>query len=105
LTGYRVTQKAVADLDRHAQWLASEAGADVAARFLDSARSTFEKLSDNAGWGAPFALQNGRLQNLRKWRVAGFSAALIFYKPTKNGVEIIRVFHAAQDWIAVLDPH
>ena len=48
---------------------------------------------------APF----GRLKGLRMWQVRGFEKHLIFYRPIKDGIEVIRVLHASRDLVAVLD--
>ena len=37
------------------------------------------------------------------WQVRGFEKHLIFYRPIKDGIEIIRVLHASRDLVAVLD--
>ena len=39
---------------------------------------------------------------MRKWPVNGFEKFLIFYLPSGNGVTIVRVLHAAQDWWGLL---
>lgn len=36
------------------------------------------------------------------WRVRGFEAYLIVYRPLKDGVQIERVIHAKQDYKRVL---
>ena len=38
------------------------------------------------------------LAGMRKWHVKGFERLLIFYLPRQQGVSIVRVLHAAQDW-------
>jgi plasmid stabilization system protein ParE len=35
--------------------------------------------------------------------VAGFSNHLIFYRPVPNGVEVVRILHAARDWLAIIE--
>jgi plasmid stabilization system protein ParE len=37
------------------------------------------------------------------WRVRGFEKHLIFYRPVKDGTEVIRVLHASCDLAAVLE--
>ena len=37
------------------------------------------------------------------WRLRGFEKHLIFYRPIKDGIEVIRVLHASRDLAAVLD--
>jgi len=40
---------------------------------------------------------------MRKWRVKGFESFLIFYMTRQDGISIVRVLHAAQDWWRLLD--
>jgi toxin ParE1/3/4 len=48
------------------------------------------------------ALSQPALRRLRKWRINGFDNYLIFYLPHADGVSIIRVLYAAQDWWRLL---
>jgi toxin ParE1/3/4 len=52
--------------------------------------------------GAPLSLRSPKLAGLRKWRVGGFENFLIFYLPRPDGVTIVRILHAAQDWWTLL---
>lgn len=52
--------------------------------------------------GTPLNLRRQELVGLRKWQVKDFEKSLIFYLPRHNGVSIVRVLHAAQDWWALL---
>jgi toxin ParE1/3/4 len=40
---------------------------------------------------------------MRFWPVTGFRNYLVFYFPLSDGVEIVRVLHAARDWTRVLE--
>jgi toxin ParE1/3/4 len=39
---------------------------------------------------------------VRVWHVKGFDKHLVFYRPVKGGVEILHVFHGAQDIPTIL---
>ncbi len=39
---------------------------------------------------------------MRKWQVKGFEKFPIFYRLRRDGVSIVRVLHASQDWWGVL---
>ena len=52
--------------------------------------------------GAGFILSVVELAGVRKWRVRDFDNHLIFYLPRQDGVAIVRVLHAAQDWWSLL---
>lgn len=47
-------------------------------------------------------LRDPRLTGLRKWRVQDFENFLVFYLPRNDGVSIVRVLYAAQDWWSTL---
>ena len=44
------------------------------------------------------------LAGLRMWPVRGFENYVIFFRPTTNGIEVIRVLHAAQDFPSIFEP-
>jgi len=70
--------------------------------FLANAGESFTDLSRNPGMGAPLSRRSPKLAGLRKSRVSGFEKFLIFYPPSPDGVSIVRVLHAAQDWWTLL---
>jgi toxin ParE1/3/4 len=91
------------DLNAFADYFEAEAGKNTALRFLDSARASFAALGESPSLGSPVPLRNAELDQLRKWRIAGFPNHLIFYRPEKDRVRIFRVIHGAQDWWQSLD--
>jgi toxin ParE1/3/4 len=101
----RVYRRAAArrDLIEHYVYLAEQADEDTAERFLVQAEQTFIDLAENREIGATLRLRDPQLAEMRKWRVKGFEAFLIFYLPRTDGVSIVRVLHAAQDWWGRLD--
>lgn len=90
------------DLTEHYVYLAENASLAVADRFLDKARDTFIALAERPLMGPSLSLSRPELAGLRKWSVDGFENFLIFYFPRHNGVSIVRILHAAQDWWALL---
>jgi toxin ParE1/3/4 len=44
------------------------------------------------------ATRRAELTGMRRWRVKDFEHHLIFYFPRSDGVSIVRVLHANQDW-------
>lgn len=89
----RVAIRAAArrDLTEHYQWLAAEAGADVAERLLDGADRAFAQLAEQPQLGPSAGSRLEALKAVRKWKI-------IFYEPRDDGVSIVRVLHAEQDW-------
>jgi toxin ParE1/3/4 len=100
---FRIRPAARRDLDAYTDHLLAEAGADVAQRFVEQARSSFAALGETPGLGPPVPSQKASLFGLRKWKVDGFPKLLIFYIPASSEVRILRVLHAAQDWWSLLD--
>ena len=100
----KVTKREAArrDLVEHFVYLAENAGLDVAERFLAHAEASFGDLACQPMIGAPLKLRHPDLAGIRKWRVRDFDNHLIFYLPRQDGVAIVRVLHAAQDWWSLL---
>ncbi len=88
---------------RYYGWLAGEAGAETAERFMVAADSAFVELANNPGLGAEIRSLNPKLVSLRKWRVSGFPRIIVFYAPTPETLRVVRVLNSAQDWWALLD--
>jgi len=90
------------DLVNHFVYLAENVSIAIAERFLASAEASFNELALNPLIGAPLTLRKPELAGMRKWRVEDFDSVLIFYMPLPNGVSVVRVLHAAQDWWGLL---
>jgi toxin ParE1/3/4 len=73
----------------------------AAERFQDAVEEAEQMLAAMPRLGAPRAFR--RLKGVRMSRVRGFEKHLIFYRPIKDGIEVIRVLHASRDLAAVLD--
>jgi toxin ParE1/3/4 len=91
------------DVDEYVLWLHNEAGPDTAGRFAKAVLYTFGKLAEAPALGPLVPTSAPYLTALRKWKVDGFPKLLIFYRPSADGIEVIRVLHGAQDWWAMLD--
>lgn len=98
-----LSEAARADLVHHFVYLAEQASEDIAERFLDRAEASFGLLSGQPMIGPVVPTRMPELAGIRKWSVKDFDRYLIFYIPTPDGVRIIRVLHAAQDWWRLLD--
>lgn len=90
------------DLVEHFVYLGENAGIETADRFLSSTETSFNDLATQPMIGSPLTVRNPALTGIRKWRVKGFENHLIFYLPRKDGISIVRVLHAAQDWWRLL---
>lgn len=82
--------------------LAENASVEIADRFLLRAQESFHALLEQPNIGSPLALKAPELAGIRKWHVREFESVLIFYLPHAEGISIVRVLHAAQDWWRLL---
>ncbi len=96
------THAAERDLADLAAYLGQE-DPSLALRFLDAAEATFELLTDVSEMGSPCLFESPRAEGLRVWAVRGFRSHLIFYRPTDEGISVIRVLHAARDIERVIE--
>jgi toxin ParE1/3/4 len=96
------TPRARRDLTEIADYLAEHAHQTVADRFLDAANETLTLLAGNPELGSPWESDNPDLADVRWHAVAGFPNHLLFYRPTEQGIELIRVLYAARDLEALL---
>ena len=95
-------EQARRDLVERFVCLADNAGLAVAERFLRNAETSFNELASSPLIGSPLTLRNPKLAGMRKWCVKDFDNILIFYMPRHDGVSVVRVLHAAQDWWGLL---
>lgn len=72
-------------------------------RFLEAVEQTCARLDNMPGLGAPYPLVNPRLQYLRHHPIRGFPNYIVFYLPTDNGIEVVRVLHGARDIDTLLE--
>jgi toxin ParE1/3/4 len=70
---------------------------DAAHRFLDAREETFAFLLANPGAGAEYRSAQLALPTLRAWPLHRFRNYLAFYRPTDDGIEIVRVLHGARN--------
>ena len=103
MSGTIVVQPAAEqDLDEHADYLA-ESSFETAVRFSRAVAETFQQIASLPMMGSPRRFRNPALVGLRMWRVRGFESYLIFYRPTDDGIEVLRVLHGARDIEALLE--
>ena len=105
MPGKRILRTPAARIDavEIAVFLGTEASVDVANRFLDAIESAYEQLAKMPQLGSRYRTTNPALEHVRKWRVPDFPNHLIFYRPIKSGVEVVRVLHGARGLGRLLD--
>lgn len=89
-------ETALRDLLELASYIAED-NLEAAERFLDASESTFQFLLETPGAGVQREFLDPALVGLRMWPIRGFDKYLVFYREIGDGIEIIRVLHAARD--------
>lgn len=84
------------DIDEHFAYIVEDS-LDAAVRFFDATHETFEDLLAMPQIGRVYQFKNTELSGIRAWPVKGFPKYLIFYRPTQEGIVIVRLLHGAQD--------
>jgi toxin ParE1/3/4 len=99
---YTLRPEADRDLDEQAIWYAERENADVALRFLDSVRQTLLLLALQPRMGRARKFRNPELAEVRWHPVIDFSKHLVFYRPTQDGIEALRILHGYRDLLTLL---
>lgn len=90
--------RAEADLTSQYRWYLSNAGEQVAERFMSAFDATIERLAKSPDLGRSRRFRDQELAGLRSLAVLGrFGSHLIFYRCSEAGVSIERVMHGARD--------
>lgn len=90
------------DLIRHFSYLGEHATIDVTERFLVSAEQSFRDLAEMPAMGIAGKVRRGKFAGVRIWPMSGFEKYVIVYRSLKDGVQIERVIHSAQDYRRIL---
>ena len=94
----RKSEAFLADLDLQFRWYETQAGWDVAWRYLLEVDAALERLAEHPelGWRRNF--KHPELLNLRCWLIARpFRRHLIFYRHDEHTLDAVRVMHGARD--------
>ncbi len=70
---------------------------DAATHVIEAAYETFKTLAANPGIGRLRRFRSLRLRDVRSWRVSGFKNYLVFYRGVPEGIQVLHVYHGAQD--------
>jgi toxin ParE1/3/4 len=104
MTGrYVILPAADADIDGLALYYAEQAGIETATRFLLDVRRTCEMLADHPRMGWPCWLRNPRLAAIRVFPLSEFERILVFHRPARGQLEIVRLVHGSRDLDALFD--
>lgn len=90
------------DIDEHVDYIARDS-MDAAVRFFAAVERAIDDVAHMPNVGHTWAFKSRTLSDIRVWRVHKFTNHLIFYRVIDEGIEIVRVLHAARDIDAVFD--
>jgi toxin ParE1/3/4 len=74
---------------------------ELAERFLKAVRETADTVLNFPEMGFRHEFRHPSLKGLHLHPVKGFEKHLLLYVPTPDGIELIRVYHAARDVDAI----
>jgi toxin ParE1/3/4 len=90
------------DLIEQANFIALD-NLEAALRFLDAAERTFASLARLPRIGKSRKVKSYIFADVRQVPITGFEKHLVFYRPIKGGIEILRVLHGARDLRKIID--
>ena len=91
------------DIEQCFLYLRDESSLDRAVQFIENLQKSFDLIQLMPFIGSPRNVSRSRTRGLRKWPVKGFKDVLIFYKVTKEHIEVARILHAKRDIQTILD--
>jgi toxin ParE1/3/4 len=99
----RITRKPRVKIDllQHFVYI-GERNYDAAERFLRAAREAIHDIARMPTAGGLKHFRHPELSGIRSWPIDGFKNYVIFYRETKDGIEVLRVLHGARDIERVL---
>ena len=90
------------DIDAAIAYYLNEAGADVAADFVEQLEESIKKISKHPASGIPRYAHELYITDLRYWSMKRFPY-LIFYIEKERYIEIGRVLHSSRDIPSAMD--
>ena len=93
------------DLTRQVDWYRDEASPSVAERFVDAVEMTLNALLKQPGLGRARFRKWPELAGIHSFRIKKpFHRFLIFYRVSKDAIEVVHILHGARDYEHLLFP-
>jgi len=86
------------DFIKHFTFLVREADLPTALRFRSELESALDLLAGMPAAGVAKPCRNPKLAHVRMWKLERFEEILLFYQPFNEGIRLLRIIHAKQDW-------
>jgi toxin ParE1/3/4 len=94
---------AIFDIVTIADYLACNTSLTVSDRFVAAIEKTCMRLARMPGIGSRWEDEDPELTEVRVFPVSKFKNYLIYYRPTADGIEVLRVIHGARDTRRLLE--
>jgi toxin ParE1/3/4 len=101
--GILVRPAADRDLDDQADYLVARQNLEAGLRFYRAAEETFRLLASQPKMGKLAGYGSRPLAGMRMFPLKQFPRHLVFYRPLKDGIEVVRVLHGARDIESLLE--
>jgi toxin ParE1/3/4 len=85
------------DIEEITLWVA-QGGWAVAERFIAAVDQACALLADMPQLGPSCEFENPAAADVRFWPMRRFENYLLFYRPTDNGIEVLRIIHGARNY-------
>lgn len=98
MAGALKRESAKRDIIQQWVWYAENASIEVADRFLLAVDNTLRLLCAEPELGAVLLVSKAQLDGMRRFPVSdGFEKILLFYLPSRDGVDLVRVVHGSRN--------
>ncbi len=92
-----LSDAAIADILDQANWFETQSDDKLSQRWERAVTSTVLRISKTPLGGSLCAFHSSELRGVRRVPVAEFPKYLIFYRPLRNSILILRVVYGARD--------
>jgi toxin ParE1/3/4 len=99
-----IKPRATLDLYQHYLYIGRD-NPSAAERLLSAFKEDVDKLLRMPGMDAQRFYKKPKLRGMRSCPIKGFNNYLVFYRPTVEGIEVLRVIHGARDIEQALDEY
>ena len=98
---FTLRTRAERDVEERIEYLLDR-NVSAAIRLREALRAAFRKIAASPYMGSAYESAAVAEHGIRYWVVPRFKNYVIYYRPTDEGVEIVRVLYGAQDAPALL---
>jgi len=86
------------DFIRHFTFFVREADLATTLRFRSELEGALDLLAGMPTAGVVKPCKSPKLANVRMWKLERFDEIVLLYQPCNEGIRLLRIIHAKQDW-------